>query len=337
MRQVVFPSVLFVLLFPFGTRAAAQASPAQTAMQSPQVTFHAATDLVLIDVIALQDGGVPDKALSRGDFQVFDNGHPVSIKTFDIGTQGRPLALWFLVQCTMEGWDREGSGLFHGQIALFKPALRYLDKQDTVGVAHWCDNGDAQLDLQPTTQIDTAMTALEQVLAPGPSTVSYRPGELALQRTLQLIVDASRAQSPQPLPVVVFLYGDQSGMPREEADHFVDELLATSAIVFGLKDRRSPGIWLLGEQAQIAKYIAKQTGGEYLRVTPEAYAKGLEQILEQLHFRYELGFEPATLDGKRHKLEVKLVSSARSQHKQVHLRYRSGYIAIRSTKEKSND
>jgi hypothetical protein len=29
-------------------------------------------------------------------------------------------------------------------------------------------------------------------------------------------------------------------MPRTEADHFIDELLATSAIAYGLKDSRSP-------------------------------------------------------------------------------------------------
>jgi hypothetical protein len=160
-----------------------------------------------------------------------------------------------------------------------------------------------------------------------------RPGELALQKALQLIVDATRSLPHDTLPAVIFLYGDYSAMPRGEADRFVDELLQTSAIVYGLRDYRSPKIhesaWLGGEQGAIANYIATQTGGEYFRETPDSYTNGLEEILEQLHFRYELGFQPETLDGKRHKLSVKLVGVGKRKHSGVQLRYRAAYVPIR--------
>jgi hypothetical protein len=58
---------------------------------------------------------------------------------------------------------------------------------------------------------------------------------LALQKILQLIIDDSRSSKPEPLPVVIFLYGDWSGMDRSEANHFIDELLQTSAIAFGVR------------------------------------------------------------------------------------------------------
>ena len=126
--------------------------------------------------------------------------------------------------------------------------------------------------------------------------------------------------------MLIFLYGDYSGMPKSEADEFVDALLETSAVAYGLKDRRSPHLWLLGEQAQVANYIAVETGGEYLKVTPDSYAQGLKQILEQLHSRYELGFKPQSLDGKRHKLTVQLTDTAKKQHKGTRLRYRVAYV-----------
>ena len=63
------------------------------------------------------------------------------------------------------------------------------------------------------------------------------------------------------MPVLIFLYGDYSGMPRSEADHFIDELLETSAVAYGFKDRRSPRIWLLGEQGAVANYIAHRDRG----------------------------------------------------------------------------
>jgi hypothetical protein len=298
---------------------------------APEITLHSSSNLVLVDVIALNSkNGLLDKTLRRDDFQVFDDGHPVLIKTFDSGANftTRPLVFWFVVQCNMQGWEAKGSGLFGGRISLFKPALKYLEKSDTVAVAHWCDDGQSKLDLLPTANVNDATTALEQVLAPVTSPDDHsRTGELALQKTLQLILDATRSLQPEPVPVVIFLYGDYSAMPRPEADHFIDELLETSAITYGLKDRRSPRLWWLpGEQNEVAHYIATETGGEYLRVTPETYATGLEEILQQLHFRYQLGFTPETLDGKRHNLSVKLADAAKNQHKRVRLRYRAAYV-----------
>jgi hypothetical protein len=336
MKPAVILSLLLSLRSLCALSAVAQEAP--PVPQSPEVTIRVSSDLVLVPVIALNaKNGLPDKTLKRDDFQVFDDGHPVSIQTFDSSASTRPLALWFVVQCSMKNSDAQGSGLFRGRMSLFKPALKYLDKQDTVGVAHWCDNGDSQLDVLPTTNVEEPTTSLEQVLGPTVNPEDNdRTGELALQRTLQLMIEATHSSHLEPLPVVVFLYADHSGMPRSEVDHFIDELLETSAITYGLKDRRSGGIspferWAmgrLGEQAEVADYIATQTGGQYFKVTPETYAKGLEEILQQLHFRYELGFKPEALDGKRHKLGVKLANGVKNQHKGVRLSHRSAYVPV---------
>jgi hypothetical protein len=299
--------------------------------QTPEATFHSSSDLVLVDVVALRDG-LPVRTLTRDDFRLFDNDSPVSIKTFDTEAQAsmRPLSFWLVVQCKMPNWTAQGSGFFAGQMSRFAPALKKLDKWDTVGVAHWCDNGDARLDLQPTANAEDAIAGAERVLATQPSDENHnRPGELALQKTLQLIVDANRSARPEPLPVVIFLYGDWSGMPRSEADHFIDELLESSAISFGLRDRRSPHIWWVpGEHREIAHYIARETGGEYFDATPEQYESGLEEILGQLHFRYELGFQPSIMDGKRHRLRVELSTAAKKQYRGVRLRHREAYVPV---------
>jgi hypothetical protein len=162
--------------------------------QSPETTFHSSSNLVLVPVVALKNG-LPDKTLKQDDFHVFDNGHPVSIKTFDSGAQfsTRPLALWFVGQCNMRRWETKGSGLFAGQINLFKPALKDVDKQDTVAVAHWCDNGQSKVDRLPTSNVEEATAALAGVRSPTLNPDDHdRPGELALQKTLQLIIDATK-------------------------------------------------------------------------------------------------------------------------------------------------
>ena len=72
--------------------------------------------------------------------------------------------------------------------------------------------------------------------------------------------------------------------------------------------------------------MAKETGGEYFSVPPDAYTDTLRNILLQLHFRYELGFKPPQLDGKKHKLKVEFAGPTRDKYKTVRLRYRLEYI-----------
>jgi len=304
---------------------------AQSDAQSPEVTFRTSSNLVLVDVVALNSKNeLADTTLRRDDFELLDNGRPVAIKTFDNATGTRPLALWFVVQCNMAGWESRGSGLFARQIHRFEPVLKTRNSRDSVAVAHWCDNGDSRLDLLPTSNSEEeAVATLERVLTLVRSdNLHDRAGELALQQTLQLIIDETRSLSEEPVPVLIFQYGDYSGMPKAEANHFIDELLATSAIAYGLKDSRSPGLWLIGEQAEVGHYIASETGGVYLKVAAENYATGLTQILRQLDSRYELGFQPEALDGKRHKLTVKLTDAAKKEHTGVRLRYRLGYVPV---------
>jgi hypothetical protein len=115
----------------------------------------------------------------------------------------------------------------------------------------------------------------------------------------------------------------------------VDDILETSGIVFGIKDEKAPrccGL-MIGEQAQISHYVANQAGGEYFSSSAEGYAAALEKILMQLHFRYELGFVPPLIDGKRHKLKVELTKEVRDKHKGVRLRVRREYIPVREEPE----
>src|SRR5437868_4643606 len=138
-------AILAFLLLRCTSPISAVAQEVSPAVQSSEITLHSSSNLVLVDVFARNSrNGLPDKTLKQDDFQVFDNGLPVSIKTFDSGAATRSLALWFVVQCNMQGYETEGSGLFAGHISLFRPALKRLEKQDAVAVAHWCDDRQSQ-------------------------------------------------------------------------------------------------------------------------------------------------------------------------------------------------
>jgi hypothetical protein len=281
----------------------------------------------------------------KQDFKVFDNGHQVQISTFDAGDDARQIILWFVVLCNEgnNGQDgRDGSGLFSGKETLFRPALDKLNSGDRVAVGHWCDDGSGRLDLLPTRNFDLAISTLEQVLKPmgyaAPAPPYRRQGQLALRGLIQGIISEALSRDPRPLPVLLVLLSDQTGLPPNEVNPMINDLLETSGILFGIKDSRimsfmtgtfdNPGTGVL-EQGSVLHFISEATGGQYFSVSPKDYAKTLENILIQLHGRYELGFKPPAVDGNRHRLKVELTHEAENFHKSVRLRYRSQYIPMK--------
>jgi len=297
-------------------------------------TIRVQSSLVLVDVIS-QDlkSGLPIRDFKKEDFRIFDNRHEVPIATFDAGADMRPIALWLVVICN-EGGVVGASAEFVGREWLFRSALDHLEKHDTVGVAHWCDSGETQLDLLPTEDRDSPLRVLAESLKPipfrGGTFDTDAVGEETFRKMIRLIIRDAYQRNPKPLPVIVFLHGDHTGQPRHELDKLVDDFLETSGIVFGIRDNRSARLlFLLGEQAKIMHYMAKHTGGQYYSAPPPGYAAALDAVLTQLHFRYELGFIPPAVDGKRHELRVELTREAKEKHKRLRLRFRPEYIPVR--------
>ena len=276
---------------------------------SGQATIRAQSSLVLVDVFSRDPKtGLPIRDFKKEDFRLFDNRQEVRIATFDAGAQydTRAITVWLVVICN-EGGIVGASAEFMGKESLFRPALDHLQSHNTVGVAHWCDNGETRIDLLPTEDRDSPIRVLAETLRPiafeGGTSATDEVGEEIFRKMIRLIIGDAYRRNPRPLPVIVFLYGDHTGQPRRELDKLVDDFLETSGTVFGIRDYQSAVLhFLIGEQAQILHYMAKHTGGQYFSASPAGYADVLEAILMQLHFRYELGFVPVAIDGKRHEL-----------------------------------
>jgi hypothetical protein len=179
-----------------------------------------------------------------------------------------------------------------------------------------------------------AISVLSQVLKPfnfdTPPPSQRRKGELALQRMIRLIIDDAHQRNPQPLPVLVLLHSDHTGMPLRELDQLVNDFLETSGIVFGIKDADVRdfifGPLGNGELGSVFHYMASETGGQYFSIPSKLYSTALDSVLLQLHFRYQLGFKPPAIDGKRHELKVEFAGEAKQQYKSAGLRYRPEYI-----------
>jgi hypothetical protein len=336
------PSHLAVLASAIFALAPPTARP-QSEMQSQSAEIKVTSPLVLVDVMSFDTKtGLPVKSMERSDFELLDNNHPVPIESFDSGARydTTPIDLWLIVICNeksqVPGMEDSApqdvrSGTFIGREHLLRPALDKLDEKDSVGVADWCDNGSARIDFRPTHDPDGAISALTQALQPSGFTETQfsdsRQGELACQRMILMILDDAHNTTPPHLPVLVFLHSDWTGMPRDELNPLVKEILETSAVVFGIKDSRVREMRQLRvEQGAIFHFLSGETGGQYLSVPSDRYQAALEEILLQLHFRYQLGFRPTKLDGKQHTLTVRLAHDTAQKFKSIRLRSRSDYI-----------
>ena len=338
LRQIVARGVASICLLAACTSFSIELQRSSASAQAP--TIRVQSSLVLVDVIS-QDlkSGLPVRDFKKEDFRIFDNWREVRIATFDAGARDdtRPITLWLVVICN-EGGIVGASAEFAGKESLFRSALDHLEKHDTVGVAHWCDNGETHLDLLPTEDHDSPIRVLAESLKSVPfqggTDASDQVGEETFRKMIRLIIHDAYRRNSKPLPVIVFLHGDHTGQPRQELDKLVDDFLETSGIVFGIRDYRSPVLhFLIGEQAKILHYMAEHTGGQYFSASPSGYAAALEAVLMQLHFRYELGFIPPAIDGKRHELRVELTKEAKEEHKRVRLRLRPEYIPVREEPE----
>jgi hypothetical protein len=201
------------------------------------------SSLVLVDVITQhRKSGLPIRDFKKEDFRLFDNRREVPITTFDAGARydTRAMTLWLVVICNEGGLPKFGaSAEFLGQESLFRPALDHLETHDRMGVAHWCDNGDIQLDLLPTEDRDNAVRQLAETLKPipfeGGTSASDEAGEQAFRKLIRLIIRDAYRRNPKPLPVIVFLHGDHTGQPHGELNKLIDDFLETSGIVFGIQ------------------------------------------------------------------------------------------------------
>lgn len=311
----------------------------QTGKDEP-TTIRVDSSLVLVDVIAENaKTALHTRALmtdlKQEDFQIFDNGHEMPISSFDIGADHatRPIALWLIVQCEQPLPVDWHSQFMQGKTSVLRPALDHLGSNDAVGVAHWCDDGKAVIDLQPGNDPDAALAKVEEVLAQKAILGENRAGELAMQKMIRLVLKNTHETTPARLPIFLFLYGDHCATETNEANAILRDLLETSGLAFGINN----GGWYFdsrlleggGQTRYLVHYYSIETGGEvYSAIDPKLFSNALDYILTQLHLRYTIGFKPPKLDGKRHALKVELTPEARKRLPGAELRYRPEYVPV---------
>jgi Ca-activated chloride channel family protein len=277
--------------------------------QSPQV-FRAGVRTVPVYATVADGAGGFAVDLTKDDFEIRDNGKVVEITQFT--TEAQPLSVVLL----LDGSSSMG-GVFGSVLEAAQSFILRMLPPDRAAIASFADRFQMR---QPfTSDRDALLKHLDNQF-------NIRMGlETRLWESLLESVLALREERGRKVIVLlsdgkhwVGPYGAGGGASARDVTS-----LATSrdVMVYAI------GIWTLWEQTRerpspAMAALAERTGGGYYEIRESTEINStFTRIATELHQQYVLGFTPATLDGKEHRIDVRV----RRPNTQV--RARRSYVA----------
>jgi Ca-activated chloride channel homolog len=288
-----------------GAAAVAAAGAASIALLAQEPTFRSGTEVVSLFVtVADADGRlVPD--LTKDDFEVLDNDKPQPIVYFENVMQ--PITVVVML---------DTSGSMTGSISLLKDAaeqffLRLLP-EDKARVGAFND----KIEITPhfTNDRDQLITDTRQL--------DFGNGTRLWDGVL-LGLDELRGIEGRRV-VLVFTDGDDTDS-KTSFGKVVDRARADEAMIYaiGLESNYFNGQRMVRSEPDSGlRKIADETGGGYFELKKSAdLAPTFTRVAQELHAQYVMGFTPTELDGKVHKLAVRI------KQPKMTARARRSYIA----------
>src|SRR5687767_1567481 len=278
---------------------AAVATPAQ------QPTFKAGTSIVPVLTTVLDGQGrlVPD--LEREEFTILDNGKPQEVVFFQNDIQP------FTVVVMMDFSFSMNAHLKLLKAAAEQFVLRMLpDDKGQVGAF----SDKILFSGKFTSDRDDLIAALDDLQYGNPTRLYD-----AIDASIDALDDATGRKV-----VLVFTDGDDTAS-RTGFGSVLDKARDKEVMVYAIGLRSE---FFNGQRMQrtapdrALRRLADDTGGGYfeLKKTDEL-APTFTRVAQELHSLYALGFTPSTLDGKEHKLEVRVKKQG------MNARARKTYIA----------
>jgi VWFA-related protein len=290
--------------------AALVTAPTPARQQAP-IRSGARTVAVYTTVTDKDGRLVPD--LTRDDFEIHDNGKPQSTTVFSSEIQ--PITVVMML-------DRSGS--MRGNFGLVEAAgeafVRRLRSDDKARIGSFA--GRIQVDPEDFTSDQEQLIRILR-------TELQHEGPTPLWNAVNVAITSLLPQQGRRV-VLVFTDGEDNPMNFKFSNQSImdvmDRAQRENVMVYaiGLESRGMPGGSRGGyggggfgggfggggmtqrPDPGLAK-LAGETGGGYFELTrAEDLASTFARVADELHRQYALGFEPAKLDDKTHKLEVKV-------------------------------
>ena len=274
-----------------------------TSTQEP--TFRSSTRIVPVITTVTDAQGRLVPSLEREDFTILDNGKPQDITFFQNDVQP------FTVVVMMDYSASVTANLELLERAAEQFILRLLPA-DRGQVGSFSDK--IQCSGTFTSDRDDLIGALNDLQFGNPTRLYD-----AIDASMDMLEDVDGRKV-----VLVFTDGDDTASRKgfgDVLDHARDDEVMIYAI--GLESEYFNGQRVVRSRpAGALKRLAEETGGGYfeLKKTDEL-APTFTRVAQELHSQYTLGFTPTVLDGKEHKLLVRMNTPG------MNARARRSYIA----------
>src|ERR671934_732893 len=289
----------------FTTIAVLAAASLTVAAQQETPTFKATTQIVSVPATVLDAQGRLVPNLEQDQFSILDNGKPQDITFFQNETQPFTVVVMLDYSASMT------NSLDLLRAAAEQFLLRMLP-QDKGQVGAFSDK--IEFSGQFTNDRDDLISALRDLQYGNPT---------RLWDAVDQSIDMLKPVEGRKI-VLVFTDGDDTYSKASfgtALDHAKQNEVMVYAI--GLQSTYFNGQRMVRSQPDRSlKKIAEETGGGYfeLKKTDEL-APTFTRVAQELHSLYTIGFAPAMLDGKEHKLDVKMKQSG------MIARARKSYVA----------
>lgn len=301
MRRVFAVAVAAIV----GGMLAVSAAPTASVSQQ-QPTFKSGTRTVPVYASVFDTEGRLVPGLEQGDFEIYDNGKKQTLTIFD----NKPIP--FAAALTLDSSISMEMNLPFMQEAAVQFVIRLApDDRCIVGFFNSKINFSPQL----TNDRDSLISYIRNNMTRGNSTRLWDGVDAAMD---QLKDETIRRV------VVALTDGDDVASERNygeilERAQREDVMLYTVGIESYYHNGER---WTLSRPGAPFRRLASETGGGFFELKKSAELNStFTRVIQELHSQYVLGFSPQVLDGKSHKLEVRLVKPG------LKARARASYIA----------
>ncbi len=274
----------------FTTIALLAAATLTAVAQQEPPTFKATTQIVSVPATVLDGQGRLVPNLDQDQFSILDNGKPQEIIFFQNETQPFTVVVMLDYSASMT------SSLDLLRAASEQFLLRMLP-QDKGQVGAFSDR--IEFSGEFTNDRDDLISALRDLQYGNPTRLWD-----AVDQSIDMLkpVDGRKV-------VLVFTDGDDT-YSKAGFGSVLDHAKQNEVMVYaiGLQSQYFNGQRMVRSQPDRSlKKIAEETGGGYfeLKKTDEL-APTFTRVAQELHSLYTIGFAPAALDGKEHKLELRM-------------------------------
>ena len=266
------------------------ALPAATAVSGQQAVFRAGTQIVPVITTVIDSNGRLVPGLEQDQFTILDNGKPVDIVSFENDVQP------FTAVVMMDYSASMTANLDRLQAAAEQFLLRMLP-EDQAQVGSFSDK--IQFSGEFTSDRDDLIFALEDLQFGNPTRLYD-----AINESIAMLRQAENRKV-----VLVFTDGDDTasrvGM-GDVLDRARDEEVMIYSI--GLESEFFNGQRRVRTRPDRGlRRLSDETGGGYFELKKtDDLGPTFSRVAQELHSQYTIGFSPAILDGKEHKLVVRL-------------------------------